>query len=462
MIDTGISLILRNVVLPAGDALFGQKLIRRLKFLERAQWWTEERVHAERDALLHRVIHTAYAEVPFYRELLDEARVKPDDIRKPEDLAALPIVTKDMLRASHPHRTTRPTGQKTYESHTSGSTGKNFSVTEDAATKGWYLASMLLSWEWAGWRIGDPHMQTGMTLKRDLPRRLKDSVLRCHYSSAFDLDDAHLDAALEKLDKARIEHLFGYAASLYYFAVRARNRGWNRPLRSAVTWGDNLYPHFRAEIEDVFRVKVTDTYGIGEGIQVSAQCAAGNYHVHTLDVIVEYLNDAGNPVSHGESANLILTRLHAGPMPLIRYRVGDMGIRGDQSPCSCGRGFDRMGRIMGRDSDVVITPSGNRLIVEFFNGIVDDIQEIESFQVVQETLDSILIYVVPGPGFSEESSKLLVQKIWRHGAPDLKIDVKVVDQIGLTPGGKRRYVVSRVPPPFDRSRLAKGAGSQPS
>ena len=353
-----------------------------------------------------------------------------------------------MLRTGYPALTTRSTGQKTYESRTSGSTGQNFAVMEDAATKGWYLASFLLSLEWAGWEIGHPHVQTGMTLRRDLGRRLKDHLLGCHYVSAFDLDDAHIDEALDFIDAHNIEHVWGYAASLYYFALRAQERGWNRPLHSVVTWGDNLYPHYRRAIENTFRTRVTDTYGIGEGIQVSAQCgSADNYHVHTLDVIVEYLDDEGRPVAEGEAGNLILTRLHAGPMPLIRYRVGDLGIAGDQSPCACGRGLDRMRSIQGRDTDVVLTPSGNRLIVEFFNGIIDDIPEIESFQVVQEHLDTLAVIVVPRPGFSEDTKRTLIEAIHRNGAADVKIAVECVNEIPLTPGGKRRYVINKIARP---------------
>ncbi len=446
--DRTWSWFLRNIMLPLGDLAFGQRMLARLKFLEQAQWWDRDRLHAERDRQLGQLMTTAYHEVPFYRTLMDQVRMKPGDFRTVADLSRLPVCTKGMLRAGYPHLTTRPTGQKTYEAHTSGSTGQNFAVMEDAETKGWYLASFLLSLEWAGWEIGEAHLQTGMTLTRDLSRRLKDRLFRCHYVSAFDLDDRHIDQALDELDSRKIEHLWGYAASLYYFARRAAEKGWNRKLRSVVTWGDNLYPHYRETITGAFGVRVTDTYGIGEGTQVSAQCGHdGNYHVHTLDCVVEYVDDDGRPVPPHQGGNLILTRLHPGPMPLIRYRVGDLGVAGDQSECGCGRGLDRMQAILGRDTDVVLTPSGNRLIVEFFNGIIDDVPEVESFQVLQDTLDSIQVRVVPREGFTEKTKSEIVTAMKRNGAADLRIEIDCVDEIPLTPGGKRRYVISKVAQP---------------
>ena len=177
---------------------------------------------------------------------------------------------------------------------------------------------------------------------------------------------------------------------------------------------------------------------------MSAQCGAGNYHVHTLDVIVEYLDDGGHPVGPDEPGNLILTRLHAGPMPLIRYRVGDVGVEGDQSPCACGRGFDRMRAIEGRDTDVVLTPSGNRLIVEFFNGIVDDFPDIDCFQVIQEHPDSVHMAIVPREGYTPQTGAALIEAMRRNGASDLNFEIECVSAIPLTPGGKRRYVISRL------------------
>jgi len=441
------SAALRNVLLPAGDRAFGQRMMARLRFLEQAQWWAPTQIQERRDALLRELIAVAYREVPFYRDLLASRQLTPADIRCPADLAKLPVVTKQMLRAGYPDKTTRPTGQKTYEARTSGSTGENFAVVEDHETKGWYSASFLLCLEWAGWEIGTPHMQTGMTLSRSLDRRLKDRLLRCHYVSAFDMDDAHIDTVLDRLEHHKLEHLWGYPPSLYFYALRALKRGWNRPLRSIVTWGDNLYPHYRKAMEQAFRAPVTDTYGVGEGTQVSAQCEHQRYHVHDLDVVVEYVDDEGQPVPSSAPGNLLLTRLHPGPMPLIRYRVGDVGVAGEQTPCKCGRGFGLMQKIEGRDADVVLTPSGNRLIVEFFNGLIDDVPEIDSFQVIQEQIDRITIRVVPRPGFSDDTKRNLIRESQRHGAEDLAIDIEVVDRIPLTPGGKRRYVINKIRQP---------------
>jgi len=426
--------ILERVLLPAGDRLVGQRMMQRLRFLRQAQWWDPERLEAERTRLLRDLLAVAHREVPFYRSLWGEAL--------PTDLGSLPPATKAALRTGYPHSTTRNTGQRFYESCSSGSTGVNFCVREDPETTGWHRASFLLALEWSGWRIGEPHLQTGMTLRRGIVKGVKDRLLRCAYVSAFDLSDTALDHALEILDRRRIPHLRGYPGSLYYLARRALETGWNRPLRGIVTWGDTLYAHYRETIESAFGARVLDTYGIGEGMQVSAQCEEhGLYHLHALDAIVECVDDAGRPVPPGQIGHLLLTRLHPGPMPLIRYRVGDLGVMSDR-PCPCGRGFAAMESIQGRDTDVVVTPSGNRLIVHFFTGILNHFPEIESFQVVQESPEAILVRVVPDVGYSQEVPPRIVAALREKGA-DLEIEVEVVEEIPAAPSGKRRFVINR-------------------
>lgn len=434
--------ILRNFVLPVGDLVFGQQMISRLRVLEKAQWWSREQIMDQQAEGLKKLIDIAYKEVPFYRTLMDERGVLPDEIRCHNDLLKLPVVTKDMLRKNYPERSTRFTGQKTYEASTSGSTGTNFVIREDAFTAGWYRASFMLSLEWAGWLIGEPHLQTGMTLDRSLDRRLKDRLLGCHYFSAYNLDDAHLDEILKEIVRNKLKHLWGYPGSLYYLARRAEEVGLNHSLDSIVSWGDSLYPHYRNTIKDVFQTKVFDTYGCAEGIQIAAQCEYGNYHLHALDAVVEFLDEEGQPVKAGEVGNIVVTRLHPGPMPLVRYAIGDIGVPSDEESCPCGRGFPLMRSIQGRNAEVVTTPSGNRLIVHFFTGVMEHFAEIDSFQVIQMQPDQILVRIVPGSRKTSNLKDRVISALKEKGAADLDIQVDFIDQIPLPPTGKHRFVIS--------------------
>jgi phenylacetate-CoA ligase len=420
-------------------------MIGRLRFLEQAQWWDMGRLEHERNRSLQKLIEVAYTEVPFYRSLMDQAGIRPDEIHCMQDLKRLPVINKAMLRAQYPKMTTRATGQRTYEASTSGSTGMNFRVLEDNETAAQYRAPFLLALEWSGWEFGQPHLQTGITLHRSSLRALKDFFFRCHYTAAFDLSDGALDRSLDLIESNKLEYVWGYPGSLYYLARRALQRGWNRSLKSLVTWGDQLFPHYRKTIESAFKARVFDTYGCGEGIQIAAQCGHGPcYHVHMLDTIVELLGNDGKPVPPGQSGRVVLTRLHPGPMPLIRYQVGDVAVASKSSNCACGRALPLLEGVQGRVTDVVTTPAGNRLIVHFFTGILEHFPEIDTFQVVQETREDLLVRVVPQKTFSSESVARIREALMEKGLLGMRINIEAVTDIPLTPGGKRRFVINKV------------------
>ncbi len=433
---------LRHLLLPAGDWATSQGILPRLQFLREAQWWPADRIDHWRSAQLRQLVRTAYSEVPFYRHLFDSAGVSWSDIREVGDLQRLPVVTKSMLRACA-GQTTRPTGFRCHVESSSGSTGEPFLVSEDSQTAGYRRAAFMLALEWAGWKAGEPHLQTGATLGRDWRLLLKDMLLRCHYVPAMHLDDESMDRVLDTISTRRLRHLWGYPCALNALALRARAVGWNgSPMSSVVTWADQLYPEYRVNIETTFRTKVLDTYGCAEGMQISAQCGHGeHYHVQAMDTIVEYLDECGEPVKVGRLGRVVLTRLLPGPMPFLRYDVGDLAVPCARQACSCGRQWELMQSIVGRQTDVVVSPSGKRFFLHFFSLYLECFPEIQEYQVVQTSSASVLIRAVCSP--SEGLGTRVADRLRREGLEEMSVCFESVDRIPLTPGGKRRWVIGR-------------------
>jgi phenylacetate-CoA ligase len=228
--------------------------------------------------------------------------------------------------------------------------------------------------------------------------------------------------------------------------VRDADTGFNKKLKGIVTWGDNLYRHYRRKIEEQFHCFVTDTYGCGEGIQVAAQCGLSNgaYHVFMPHVVLEVVDDHGYPVNKGETGNVLLTRLDVGAMPLIRYRVGDLARKALTDTCPCGRGLEMVASIEGRDTDVIVTPNGNRLIVHFFTGIFEYYPSIANFRIVQDRPEHILVEIVPNPDFRIEYFERIKKEILTKGAAELEISLNLVENISQVTSHKRRFVLSHL------------------
>ncbi len=446
--NTG-NFVLRSWLLPLADRATGQRVMHYYSAFSKAQWWSPDRLEDCQNRRLTALVQVAYRETTFYRRLFDESGLRPEHVRSEEDLRKLPVVTKDMLRAAYPAECTRPSIRRWDEQWTSGSTGRPFTVRIDRDSLSEARALMFLRSTYAGWDIGTPFMQMGMTTDRGRVKRAKDLLLRVSYVPAWNLSDEMLDGFLGIIERLRLRFVTGYAAGLHCLAQRAAEVGFNRTLAGIVSWGDNLFPQYRKAIERAFGCRVTDTYGCGEGIQVAAQCglADGCYHVFSNHVVLQ-LVDTFAGANGAETGTVILTRLNPGAMPLIRYAIGDIAVRGPGEPCPCGRGLPRLTGVEGRDSDVILTPRGNRLVVHFFTGIFELAPSVDTFQVIQEREGAILVRIVPKPSFRTADWEALKDEILRRGDQELEVEVELVKDIAPERSNKRRFVISRL----DRSR----------
>jgi len=440
------ALFIKPYFLKIADYISRQQVMHWYEFYNKAQWWSRDRLLRYQDDKLNDLLSTATKDVPFYRDLYSNHKVNIHEIKKSTDLYKLPIITKKELKACYPDDCTRKTNWPAKEYFTSGSSGTPFAVMVDNQTMSQARALMLSRANYSGWKQGDAVFQTGMTLQRGVVKIIKDFVFNVYYASAYDLNDANLDCYLAIVEKKNIKYMMGYPGSMYALARRASQLGSDLNMSGVVTWGDNLHEHFRKSIEQQFKCRVTDTYGCGEGIQVAAQCPNGNnkYHIFMPHVIVEIVDDNGMQVPRGERGNIVLTCLEPGAMPLIRYKVGDVGRMCVEESCACGRGFDILEKVEGRDSDIINTPSGNKLIVHFFTGIFEYFPQIESFKVYQNKIDELDIQIVFQPEANQAVLEEIKKEILEKGDKALKVNFKLVDKIDNEKNGKRRFVISDV------------------
>jgi phenylacetate-CoA ligase len=437
---------INHALLSFGDLVSKQQVINYLEFYQECQWWTRDHLIDFQNTKLRELIGISIKEVAFYTELYHNNGIKRGEILTRDDLPKLPSISKSDLKKNYPHMCTRKTNWPVKEFFTSGSSGNPFAVRVDNLTMSQARALMILRALYAGWKVGEPVFQTGMTLERGLVKKLKDFLFNVYYASAYDLSDKKLDTYLQVIDTKKIKFIMGYPGSVLALADRAGRVGFNQKMEGIATWGDNLYAHYRKKIEQKFGCRVTDTYGCGEGIQVAAQCpdGHGHYHLFMPHVIVEIVDGNDQPVKRGESGNILLTRLEPGAMPLIRYKVGDVGRMPEEIHCPCGRGFEILASIDGRDSDFIYTPNGNKLIVHFFTGIFEYYTEIDDFMVIQERIDCIRILLVINAKFNETVIERLKKQISEKGDKDLDIEFEIVNTLEYPKTGKRKFVMSKI------------------
>ncbi|OLD64974.1 MAG: hypothetical protein AUI47_03530 [Acidobacteria bacterium 13_1_40CM_2_68_5] len=86
---------------------------------------------------------------------------------------------------------------------------------------------------------------------------------------------------------------------------------------------------------------------------------------------------------------------------------------------------------------------------------------MEKSQIVQETIDQLLIRIVPRSGYGEEDTRHLLREMQRRVGPEMRIRVEIVDDIPVGASGKYRWVISKLPLEFRRGRNENlfGAGT---
>jgi phenylacetate-CoA ligase len=243
----------------------------------------------------------------------------------------------------------------------------------------------------------------------------------------------------------------GYTSALAGVARKlGGDWGGATPLRTVRSGGEVLSPVVRRRIEAGFGAPVRDHYGAFEFNQLATECRDGSglMHLNELGSILEVLED-GQPVGVGERGEVVITGLHSYAMPFLRYRNGDLAVRGP-SPCACGWPGSTIESIDGRVVEHFLLPRGRWLHPVCIIGpmLKLELAWVERHQVVQERENVVVMRIEPlRPPLAHEVHAL--ETIGREVlGSEVRFRVELVDDLAPAPGQKSRPFVSLSAPPY--------------
>lgn len=416
-----------------------------MQFLKKSQYWTRTEIDNYQNEKLRILINHSYTNVPFYNELFQDLRLKPEDIQTKKDLGKLPIIKKDDLKRSKgKHLATNLNKRELIFASSSGSTGEPFQFHSSKKSYSLFKAIYIRAWGWMGYHLGDKYVKISMNPRTSLIKKIQDKMNYSLYLSSTQLSSSELtniENAIKEYDPFFIRC---YPVPLQFLAKQIKlNNGTysGKKLIAITTTGSTLHDDVRKEIEDVFQVKIFDTYSC-EGGTLFAECPThDHYHPAEEYAISEFIEDQYSQSDSQHPLRHITTDLHNYASPFIRYDTQDYVIMGDNNKCKCGREFINIKKIKGRDSDILVTPSGKYLIVENFVAYFEWIQEVDQIQVVQEKKDEIIIYIVVNKDFNIDVYEKILHYWKAYIGHDVNLSLKIVENIKLTPTGKRRTVI---------------------
>jgi phenylacetate-CoA ligase len=430
--------------------------LRYLREFEHTQFLPEEEIRALQWRRLRALLDHAYAQCPFYRRRFERAGLLPSDLRGLDDLRALPILEKRDIQEHGESMVAQnwPRGDL-IRNQTGGSTGTPVAFYLSKARKCSRAAATLRHNRWAGWQIGD-RAAVIWGAPRDRPSdswraRLRGILLREPlWLDTGNVTEASLAAFHTALLRYKPRILQAYARSAVLFARYLQMRGLtpHRP-HALVTSAEVLESDERRLLEDVFGCPVFNRYGCREVSVLASECPAQRgLHIMAEGLYLEIETPRG-PAAPGEMGSILVTDLLNHAMPLIRYRIGDLGAWASGS-CPCGRGLPRLERVAGRVTDFLVGSDG-RLVSGVFLAtyVVAQRPSLGQVQILQSRAGAVTYRIKPGRAFHRERDLAYLQAATRqHLGAAATIDSEIVEDLPTEPSGKFLFSRSTVTPRF--------------
>jgi phenylacetate-CoA ligase len=449
--------LVRNVFLPLSLWRAGELAqMRYLREFERTQFLSTDELRELQWQRLQALLDHAYTQCPFYRRRFDDAGLTPQDLSGLEDLRALPILEKGDIQEQGPDMVARnwPRGDL-IANQTGGSTGTPVPFYLSKERKCSRAAATLRHNRWADWRIGDrAAVIWGAPQDRPadgLRARLRGALLREPlWLDTANITETSLNAFHAALLRYQPRIIQAYARSAVLFAryLQARGLTPHRP-HSIVTSAEVLESDERRLLEDVFGCPVFNRYGCREVSVIASECSAhSGLHIMAEGLYIEIETPDG-PAAPGEMGSILVTDLLNHAMPLIRYRIGDVGAWASGT-CPCGRALPRLERVAGRVTDFLVGCDGQLVSgVYLATYVVAQRPSLGQVQILQRLPGAVTYRIKPGRDFQyKRDLEYLRMTTRRYLGVAAKIDGEVVEELPAEPSGKFLFSRSSVAPDF--------------
>lgn len=444
--------VARRIVHPLWALKDGERHISLWKKLERSQYLSADELSNLQSRRLQVMIRHAYENSPFYRSRFDAAGLLPSDITEVADLSKIPVLTKEDIQSHKDEMVARTIPQgDLLQDRTGGSTGKPLYYCRDRRRMDYLRASAMRHDRWAGYEVGDKlaviwgnrhDFSATEELKWKIRNQLLDRKLILDSSC---MDDQIMFAFAERLRRFAPKAMLAYANSCALFASFVVEKGLDDiQIDSAITSAEMLHEHERHIIEKALGCTVFNRYGCREVGVIASECEAHEgLHVNAECLILEFVRD-GKAVEPGEPGDILVTDLLNFGMPLIRYRIEDVGVPAGR-PCSCGRGLPLMEMVAGRVTDFLLAPDGRRISGAALTiYLIANTPGIQQAQIVQESPGELMLRIVRKTDFNDDSKAFIRQKIGEFFGGEMNIHYDFPEEIAKEPSGKYRFSICKV------------------
>lgn len=319
----------------------------------------EKILEIQNEKIVKQVRHV-YENVPYYKKLMDEKGVTPDDIKGVDDIKKLPFLTKADLREAYPYGLLATDLKNCVRiQSTSGTTGKrvvafytqhDIDLWEECCARAIVAAGgtnedVCQVCYGYGLFTGGPGLNGGSHKVGCLTLPMSSGNTDRQIQFMMDLGSTILCCTPS------------YAAYIGESLAEAGYKPEDNKLKAGIFGAEPWTEEMRRSIEKSLGIKAYDIYGLTEtsGPGVSFECEEQTgMHINEDHFYAEIIDpETGEVLPEGSKGELVFTSLDKEAFPLLRYRTRDICVL-TRKKCSCGRTHVKMCKPMGRSDDMLI------------------------------------------------------------------------------------------------------------
>ena len=202
-----------------------------------------------------------------------------------------------------------------------------------------------------------------------------------------------------------------------------------------------MLDHQKEAIESYFQCPTANGYGSRDAGFLAHACPENTLHICNEDIIIEIIDESGNPCQEGETGEIVVTHTQTPEFPFVRYRTGDRGsIRNKK--CGCGREGLILEKVDGRTTDFITTPEGKAIHGLGLIYVLRELPYVKQFKITQDTPSDVRIDIVSDTEVNQEQREHIISNLAKVLGQNMSIAVEQLPAIPVEKNGKFRYIVN--------------------
>lgn len=389
--------------------------------ITQAENWNDEQLKTYREDLLKKLINHAYNTSPHFKQRLEAANLKPEDISTIDNLQRLPVLTRRDLQTNIQNIISNnipsdhlPTG----EVKTSGSSGEPVKLLRTKLNQIYWLAHVMREHLWNKRNFSGISVSIRANLPGGEPVSLPDwgnpANLLYKTGPAYAMPiNRNISEQAAWLQNINPDYLLIYPNNLTALLDElARKKIKLSNLKQVRSIGETLSEQLRQRTEQELNVKIADSYSSQELGYIAIQNPDTGFYSIMENLIVEILDNNNIPCAEGEIGRVVVTDLNNYATPLFRYDIGDYAEKGYGNTLK---------RIIGRERNMLIVNGERRWPLVGFHKY-RDIAPIEQYQIIQKTNDLLEVKLIATTPLNQTQEQALTELINSSLGHEFKIN----------------------------------------